>query len=78
MTIKCLKVVINHDRPYKVIANFMVISGIICARGLDGEQIPYDIMVPGPSLIYAVYPNPHLWKWVLPGLKRASVIFQHT
>ena len=78
MTIKCLRKVCEHDRPFKVIANYMITSGIIAAKGLDGFDIPYDIIVPGPALIYSVYPYPHLWKWVLPGFKRASVIFQHT
>lgn len=78
MTIPCLRDVCAHDRPFKVIANYIILSGVIAARGLEGLNIPYDIIVIGPGLIYSVYPYPHLWKWVLPGFKRSSVIFQHT
>lgn len=78
MTIKCLRAVCLHDRPYKVISNYMILSGIIAARGLEGLNIPYDVTVPGPALMYTVKPYPHLWPWVLPGFKKATIIFQHT
>lgn len=73
MTIPCLRDVCAHDRPFKVIANYIILSGVIASRGLKGLNIPYDIIVIGPGLIYSVYPYPHLWKWVLPGFKRSSV-----
>ena len=78
MTIKCLRTVCEHDRPFKVIANYMILSGIIAARGLEGFDIPYDIILPGPALVYTVYPYPQLWKWILPGFKRVSTIYAHT
>ena len=34
MTIHCLRDVCTHDRPFKVIANYMILSGIIAAKGL--------------------------------------------
>jgi hypothetical protein len=32
MTTKCLKAVIEHDRPTKVFGNYMLLSGTICGR----------------------------------------------
>lgn len=78
MTKVCLRDVCEHDRPFKVIANYMLLSGIIAAEVLRDFRVPYDIIVPGPALMYTVKPYPHLWKWVFPGFKRASIIFQHT
>jgi hypothetical protein len=71
LTTKCLKVVLEHDRPFKVIANCMLLSGTICERILDSYGIPFDIILPGPPLQYSVRPYKHLWKWCLPGLKKA-------
>ena len=68
----------NQDPPFKVISNFMITSIIICAKGLDGLNIPYDVSLQGPALIYTVSPYPHLWKWVLPGLKTAVAVVQIT
>jgi hypothetical protein len=56
----------------------MILSGIIAKTALEELKIPYDIIVPGPALQYSVKPYPHLWKWVLPAFKKASIIFQHT
>jgi hypothetical protein len=78
MTSNCLKAVVEHDRPFKVIANYMIPSSAIALRGLEGYNIPFDIITPGPALIYSIKPYPHLWKWVLPALKAASTIFHHT
>lgn len=66
MTIKSLRDVCLHDRPFKVISNFMILSGVICSRGLHDLKIPYDITVPGPALRYTVMPYQHLWKWIEP------------
>jgi hypothetical protein len=78
MTVKCLREVCLHDRPYKVISHFMILSGIICCRGLENLDIPYDIFVPGAALKYVAMPNPHLWKWVLPAFEKAIVIYHRT
>ena len=78
MTAKCLREICLHDRPYKVLGNFMILSGIICYRGLEGLNIPYDIIVPGAALRYVVMPNPHLWKWILPAFDRAGHIHLRT
>ena len=77
MTIQCLRQVCKHDRPFKVIANYMIMSGMICSKGLKDLEIPYDITVPGPALIYTIYPYHHLWKWVL-AFKGASAILHYT
>ena len=58
MTIKCLKDVINHDRPYKVISNYPILSAIICSRGLKDTGIKYDVAFPGPALKYTIMPYP--------------------
>jgi hypothetical protein len=78
MTTKCLKAVIEHDPPFKVMANYMLLSGTICERVMSGYGIPYDIILPGAALQYSVKPFPHLFKWVLPTLKKAENLFQLT
>jgi hypothetical protein len=70
MTIKCLRAVVEHDRPFKVISNYMIMGGAICSRGLEGYGIPFDIIAPGPALQYSIKPYPHLWKWILPAFKK--------
>jgi hypothetical protein len=49
----------------------MLLSGTICGRVLESYGIPFDIITPGAALQYSVKPHKHLWKWVLPGLKKA-------
>jgi hypothetical protein len=75
---KCLRAVIENDRPFKVIANYMLLSGTICERILHEYGIPFDIVTPGPALQYSVKPYKHLWKWVLPGFQKAEFLFQLT
>ena len=78
MTVKCLRDVCQHDRPYKVLSHFMILSGIICRRALEDLNIPYDIFIPGPALKYIAMPHPQLWKWILPGFENANTIYHRT
>lgn len=34
MSAACVRAVCLHDRPFKVIANYMILSGVVVARGL--------------------------------------------
>lgn len=78
MSVNCVRAVVMHDRPFKVISKYIILSGIVCYKALDELNIPYDLLVLGSALQYSIKPYPHLWQWVLPAYKKVSTIYCRT